>query len=271
MQADEIRVKSPLAAARCSASDLLRWTGIGTAASEHTDRIRFATRRVRAGVALVHQGAPFDNLYFVAAGTFKVFQTDTDGYEQVHAFALHGDVVGIDGAHEGCYTAGAVALEDSTVAIVPFRELARLGHDVAAIERLLLHVTGRELARRSATLQVMAAVGSEVRVARFLLQMAHRQAALGYSPRRLLLRMSRRDIASHLGIAHETVSRSLTALSEWGYIKVSYREIELLDEAGLYAFQKATRSPDAVRMPRTAARGWRSAPAAGGPAALRAQ
>jgi CRP/FNR family transcriptional regulator len=44
----------------------------------------------------------------------------------------------------------------------------------------------------------------------------------------LLLRMSRRDIASLPGVSHETVSRSFTALADWGCLRVEFREIEIL-------------------------------------------
>ena len=67
---------------------------------------------------------------------------------------------------------------------------------------------------------------------------------LGQSPRRLRLRMCRRDIASLLGVAHETVSRSFTTLAESGFLKVDNREVELLDIARLQARARITRGPD---------------------------
>jgi CRP/FNR family transcriptional regulator len=80
-----------------------------------------------------------------------------------------------------------------------------------------------------------------VRVARFLLHFAKRQNALGYSDRRIRLRMTRRDIASHLGVAHETVSRALTALQQVGGIVVTYRDIEIVDAKLLQEIQRVTR------------------------------
>jgi CRP/FNR family transcriptional regulator len=57
----------------------------------------------------------------------------------------------------------------------------------------------------------------------------------------MYLRMTRRDIASHLGVAHETVSRSFTALADWGYIRVLNRDVEVLDPDGLRAYSLITR------------------------------
>ena len=81
----------------------------------------------------------------------------------------------------------------------------------------------------------MAAVAAEVRLARFLVHMAAQMESLGRSPRRFVLRMCRRDLASHLGVAHETVSRSFSMLAYWGCIRVSVREVEIIDEQRLRA------------------------------------
>lgn len=63
----------------------------------------------------------------------------------------------------------------------------------------------------------------------------------GQSPHFLHLCMGRRDIASLLGVAHETVSRSFTALSEAGYLRVANRNIEVLDLDRLQHFARHTR------------------------------
>lgn len=226
---------------RCSASDLMRWAGLPALAGPATDGIMFSLRRVSALGTLIVEGQPLHNLYCVAAGSFKCAQTDIEGYEQVLGFALHGDMLGLDGLYGQRHASSAVALEDSSVAVMPFAELIAASHQVPALERLLLHATGAELLHRGDTQYLMSAPSSEVRVARFLLHFAHRQAALGHSERRLRLRMTRRDIASCLGVAHETVSRSLTALAHTGCIAVSHRDIEIIDADALREIQRVTR------------------------------
>lgn len=227
--------------ARCTASDVLRWFGLPGLADPTTDRIVFSMRRVRAGRPLVVEGQAFERLFLVSGGSFKCVQTDLDGYEQVLAFAIHGDLIGLDGLGLDRHGVGAVALEDATVATLPFQELLSLGRSVPALETLLLHAAGAEVARRGDTQYLMAAPSSEVRVARFLLQFAGRQMAMGHSGVRLRMCMTRRDIASYLGVAHETVSRALTALVHEGCITVSHRDIELLDVAALEELQRVTR------------------------------
>lgn len=229
------------AAARCSASNVLRWVGLSELADHRTDEMVVATRRVRAESPLIHEGQPFEHLYFVGAGSFKCVQNDVEGYEQVLGFAFHGDVLGLDGMSRTRYPTGAVALEDSMVAVIPFRELIEQSHHVPALEHLLHHAAGVELMHRGDTQYLMSAASAEVRVARFLLHFAQRQSALGLSNRRLRLRMTRRDIASCLGVAHETVSRALSALVLHGCITVLHRDIEITDAVALYELQRVTR------------------------------
>ena len=99
----------------------------------------------------------------------------------------------------------------------------------------------RALAQQGELADVMAAVAAEVRLARFMLQLSCRMEACGQSPRRFRLRMGRRDIASHLGVAHETVSRSFQALARWALLNVSNREVEILDMDGLKTLAHCTR------------------------------
>lgn len=230
-----------IAEVRCTASDVLRWFGLPELASAATERIGYPMRRVHAGSSLLIEGQPFERLHLVSGGSFKCVQTDSEGYEQVLGFAIRGDLIGLDGLGQGRHHSGAVALEDSTVVPLPMRELLATSHEVSALETLLLHAAGVEVSRRSDSQYLMAAPSSEVRVTRFLLQFAQRQAALGYSGRRLRMCMTRRDISSHLGVAHETVSRVLTALAQDGYITVSNRDIELLDPSALNELQRVTR------------------------------
>ena len=226
---------------RCTASDVLHWAGLPHLASAQTDDIAFPLRRVLAEQTLLHEGQAFENLYLVSGGSFKDVQIDIEGYEQVLGFAIHGDMLGLDGLGRDRHASGAVALEDSTVVVMPFAELRDQSHHCAALERLLHQAAGTELLRRADTQYLMSAPSSEVRVARFMLQLAQRQRAVGLSERRLRLFMTRRDIASYLGVAHETVSRALTALVHDGCIAVSHRDIEIVDEPALRELQRMTR------------------------------
>jgi CRP/FNR family transcriptional regulator len=198
-------------------------------------------RRVPAGDHLIHMGAPSNALYFVCTGTFKIFRTDEEGHEQVQAFAGRKEIVAFDALCMETYPTAASALEDSTVYVVHKSELPALSRAVPAFEHELQRAGSRALTRISALLDVMAAVLSEVRLARFLLLLSGQMAATGQSPRFFQLRMGRRDIARTLGVAHETVSRSFTALASAHFIHVNDRDVEILDMDGLKIYSRSTR------------------------------
>lgn len=200
-------------------------------------------RRVRAGQSLVHEGADADAVFFVRSGTFKVFRTDEDGYEQVLALAMRGEVLGFDALCMAFHPTAMQALEDSNVYVIPRREIAQISQVLPSFALVLQQAGSLTLTRSRDLVDIMAAVASDVRLARFLIHLSRRMQACGQSPRRLLLRMGRREIASLLGLAHETVSRCFSALAAMGLLHVNDREVEILDMDGLKAFSRSTRRP----------------------------
>ncbi|MFZ2651317.1 MAG: helix-turn-helix domain-containing protein [Burkholderiaceae bacterium] len=235
-------------AARCTVAEFLRWLGVASHAGAETAGACFAMRQVHAGQVLVQQGADFENLYFVRAGSFKCSQIGRDGHEQVLTFAWTGDGIGFDAICEGRHTVAATALENSVVVVAPYPDIANAAITQPALQRLLLHSASCEVERRGAALHALAAVGAEVRIARFLLQLSARRSALGYSGRFLRLTMTRRDIANYLGLAHESVSRSMSVLARTGCIRVQCRDVQIIDPLGLQAMQEATRRTQEPRV-----------------------
>jgi len=224
-----------------SLSDLLRLLGAARQVGAASDGFPLALRQLRADAALFHEGAGVECIYFVQSGAFKRVRTAEDGYEQVLGFALRGDLLGFDAICLGRHPTAAIALEDARVFALQVQDLAGLAASLPAFEPLLQKATSLELQRQGEVLQLMAAVAAEVRLARFLLQLSARMQLMGQSARRLYLRMCRRDIASHLGVAHETVSRSFTLLADWGCLRVDNREVEILDMGLLRQLASSTR------------------------------
>ncbi len=200
-----------------------------------------AAQRVAAGATLLHEGSCANQVFVVQAGTFKCVKTAEDGYEHVLAFAMRGDLLGYDGLAAGHFASTAVALEDSRVIVLPLVMLDALRRADAALDHALQRVISRQIAHAIELAELMAAVAAEARLARFLLHLSKRMHERGMSPRRLLLRMNRRDIAAHLGLAHETVSRSFRLLVDQGCLAVENREVEILDFVALHMHARSTR------------------------------
>lgn len=224
-----------------SLSDLLKLMGAEVDDHLQADAYPVAMRRLRAGATLFHEGGTAESIYFVNVGSFKSIRTAEDGYEQVLGFVRRGEVLGFDAVCMGQHPTAAVALEDSRVFSIRMQDIFTLAQRVPALDRVLHMSVSRQLTTRGEIADVMAAVAADVRLARFLVQLSERMKACGQSPRRLYLRMSRSDIASYLGVAHATVSRSFSALAAWGYVQVSNRDVEILDPDRLKLFSRSTR------------------------------
>jgi CRP/FNR family transcriptional regulator len=230
-------------------ADLIELLGGVADLAARSDTTRLAVLRVARGAMLVHEAAPADMLYVVRSGSFKCIKTAEDGYEHVLGFAWRSDVIGYDGLADQRYVFAAVALEDSRVIALPRMALRTLRLRHEALDLAFQGLLARQLAHAGDIAEVMAAVAADARLARFLVQLSSRMAACGQSPRRLLLRMSRRDIASYLGLAHETISRSLRVLSDAGCLRVAERDVEILDAQALRRVARSTRgaADDEVR------------------------
>ena len=214
-------------------------------------------QRVAAGTTLVHENAVAHCFHMVLAGDFKLCKVSADGYEQVLDFAGRFDVLGFDGLGTGRYAAAALALEDAAVYTLGVAEVDALRRASPAFDRQWQATISRQLARLGELAVLMAAVSADRRVARFLLQLSRRMAERGQSASRLRLRMSRRDIASHLGLAHESISRALGTLADLGLVLVRLRDIEIVDHDRLEAFARCTRGSEPAPARRA------TAPAAG--------
>jgi CRP/FNR family transcriptional regulator, anaerobic regulatory protein len=244
LQANDARALQRCAVAPASPvalTELLHLMDADAAAAPADPSFLVPVWRVRAGAVLAREGAPCEHLQLVRSGSFKCHKTLEDGYEQVLSLAGPGTVLGFEAVCSGRHPNSVVALEDSTVCALPLRELDDWRRQCTAIDHALQHALSRQLGRAGEFAEMMAAVAAEVRLARFLVWLSASMAERGQSPRRLYLRMSRRDIASLLGVAHETVSRSFTALAEWGCLQVDNRQVEILDLEALRSCSRSTR------------------------------
>ncbi len=230
---------APAALQRLFGDDIAAWMPGGVCP--------FPLMRVAPDTTLVHEGSPARLVHVIQAGHFKVVRTCEDGYEQVLDFADTGDLLGCDGFADGRYASGTVALEESWVFALPIHDVHRICAQLPAVALRWQAAMAGQIARAGDRAWVMGAVGAEKRVARFVLLALQRQSARGESAHRLRLRMCRRDLASHLGLSHESVSRSFTLLADAGLLQVDNREIELCDAAALHALACTTRGYPALR------------------------
>ena len=194
----------------------------------HPDRTLKSNRGIKAGEHVFREGDIFNALYVVRSGSVKSYLISNDGEEQVLGFYLPGDVFGLDGSEEHGRMSSGVTLETSTVCRLPIEDL-----DETSISKQLLKLTSSQLLRDHNLILMLARKDADGRVASFMIDLSRRYQARGYSPMAINLSMSRQDIGNYLGLAVETVSRTLTRFQDSGLISVRRRSVEILDMKSL--------------------------------------
>ena len=218
----------------CNLREVCLPVGLTKHELDYVDR-RLVTgrRKVRRGGYLFRTGERAESLYAVWTGSFKTSVLTADGREQVTGFQLGGELLGLDGIDSRLHALDAVALEDSVACVIRLEDLERLTQEVGSLQQQFHRVMSREIVRTQGTMLLLGSMYAEERLAAFLLNLAHRLQARGFSATALTLRMSRDEIASFLGLTLGTISRSFTKLQDEGLLFVHNRQILITDLLGL--------------------------------------
>lgn len=226
----------PAPASPC-ANCMMHWACIAGAVPatqrERLERLVQTWRKVGKGETLFRAGDPFHALYAVRSGSFKTVVSHPNGADHVTGFQLAGETLGLDGIAGDRHTCDAVALEDSTVCFMPFQSVEDLCRDIRPLQHRLHQLLAEEIVRDCSLMLQLTSLGAETRVATFLLNLSARMQERGYSPTRFMLRMTREEIGSYLGMKLETVSRALSRFQREGWLAVEGKHIELLDKEAL--------------------------------------
>jgi CRP/FNR family transcriptional regulator len=189
--------------------------------------------RLRKGDMLFRTGDKFTGLFAIRSGSMKTVTASDDGSELVSGYHLQGEIVGVEGLGNDVYACNAVALEDTEVCTLPFERIETLAHADASYQRRLYRLLSSSIVRERTVTLMVASMRAEQRLASFLLDLSNRYQARGYSPSEFVLRMTREEIGSHLGLKLETVSRLFSRFADEGLILVNGRVIRLVDRMAL--------------------------------------
>ena len=207
--------------------------GLNQEELDRIDGLVAVRRKVKRGATLFRNGETFTALYAIRTGFFKTSITTEDGRDQVTGFQMAGEIIGLDGIVNDQHTCDAVALEDAEVCEMPFERIEELSREVNALQRHVHKIMSREIVREHGVMLLLGSMRAEERLAAFLLNLVQRLHARGFSPLELVLRMTREEIGSYLGLKLETVSRTFSKFAEDGMVEVKQRHIRILDTEAL--------------------------------------
>ncbi|HMS26770.1 MAG TPA: fumarate/nitrate reduction transcriptional regulator Fnr [Burkholderiaceae bacterium] len=222
-----------VACSNCNLRELCMPIGLNNDELNRIDDLVATRRHVKRGDTLFRSGDKFSSLYAIRTGFFKTCVATEDGRDQVTGFQMAGEVIGLDGIVSDNHSCDAVALEDAEVCVMPYERIEDLSREVHGLQRHVHKIMSREIVREHGVMLLLGSMRAEERLAAFLLNLVQRLHARGFSQSELILRMSREEIGSFLGMKIETVSRTFSKFAEEGIVEVKQRHVRILNTQAL--------------------------------------
>jgi CRP/FNR family transcriptional regulator len=222
-----------VACSNCNLRELCMPLGLSESEMERVDDVVSTRRKVARGDNLFRNGDKFNALFAIRTGFFKTRISAEDGRDQVTGFQMAGEIIGLDGIVSDHHTCDAVALEDAEVCVMPFDRIEELSREITSLQRHVHKIMSREIVRENGVMLLLGSMRAEERLAAFLLNLVQRLHARGFSQSELVLRMTREEIGSYLGLKLETVSRTFSKFVDDGLVEVKQRHVRILNADGL--------------------------------------
>ena len=222
-----------VACSNCNLRELCMPLGLNSAEMQRIDEVVSQRKKISKGDRLFRSGDKFNALFAIRTGFFKTCISSEDGRDQVTGFQMAGEIMGLDGIVSDHHTCDAIALEDAEVCVMPFEHLEELSREINALQHHVHKIMSREIVREHGVMLLLGSMRAEERLAAFLLNLVQRLHARGFSQSELVLRMTREEIGSYLGLKLETVSRTFSKFAEDGLVEVKQRHVRILNPDAL--------------------------------------
>lgn len=222
-----------VACSNCNLRELCMPVDLSKEDLDRIDDLVGTRRKIKRGATLFRNGEKFTSLYAIRTGFFKTCITSEDGRDQVTGFQMAGEVVGLDGIVNDYHTCDAVALEDAEVCVMAFDRIEEFSREIHSLQRHIHKIMSREIVREHGVMLLLGSMRAEERLATFLLNLVQRLHARGFSQSELILRMTREEIGSFLGLKLETVSRTFSRFVEDHIVEVKQRHVRILNTTAL--------------------------------------
>ena len=176
------------------------------------------------GEMIYMAGDKGEKLYVIHSGKVKITRFTSSGKEQVIRVLGPGEFMGELSLFSSLpLTDNGEALSKTTVCMIDGEKLKELMKKYPTIALKAMEELSRRLENVENLIENISLQGVEKRLATSLMTMANDKGEIS-------LKMSKRDLASHLGMSQETLSRKLTVFQDMGIIKlIGHRRILLLD------------------------------------------
>lgn len=213
---------------------LSRDTGEQATLNDHLRKLHaYSTRHhYRRGETVFAEGEKTERVYKIIVGTVRLCRFTPSGRRHISDFVLAGDLLGF--VERAAHPTTAEAVEDVTLISYPRSCLDRLAAQNPEIRAHVVCHLSDNLLEAQNHLFVLGCQSAKERLASFLMRLAGRVNLVAGET--LDLPMGRQDIADHLGMTVETVSRTISMLKNAGVLSVpSPHQMMLKDLSALHA------------------------------------
>ncbi|MFT6028692.1 MAG: CRP/FNR family transcriptional regulator [Oleiphilaceae bacterium] len=215
---------------QCGLSKLCLPLGLDSQDMGHLENIIEASSPYNDNQSVFHADQNFERIYAVKSGMFKTVVIDANGNEHILGFHLPGELFGLDAIYPKKYISTAISLGTSSVCGINYTDLESLAGKLPSLQRQLFNLMSKEVHTSQALTVEHAA---DQKLAGFILTLSRRYKERGYSETRINLMMPRRDIANHLNMAAETVSRLFKRFQKEGLLDIKRTDLQIIDMEAL--------------------------------------
>jgi CRP-like cAMP-binding protein len=174
------------------------------------------TRDIKPDEHVTIEGAHRDLVVGVVSGLLRCFRVTPDGRRHITRFARAGDLIGLGALKT--YRGSTEAVAASTIVTFRVRALDGATEEHPRVREAILKAMTMEMTARDRIQFRLGRLWADERVADFLLELS--ATPDGTSRASSTIAMSRADMADHLGVTIETVSRALHRFQRRGLVRL---------------------------------------------------
>lgn len=192
----------------------------------------------KKGQTIFYQGNPPFGLYCISTGKIKVSKIGGDGKESIVRIAGPGDVLGHRSLFsKESYTATATVLEDASICFLDKNYIYSAIKANPSIAMNMIEKLSKEMGAAESKSAAMSQKNVRERLAELFLNFTKNYGIEEADGRiRLDIKLSRDEIASIVGTAHETIIRMISEFKEEGILEQEGKVIFIKDEEKLLEF-----------------------------------
>lgn len=185
-------------------------------------------KKYKKGEIIYLEGEKIEKLFIINSGQLKIYNIAESGREQIIRILFPGDFIDELSIFTNSPANNiAEAIKDTTMCMIAGEDLEKIMRRKPAIALKVIQELGKRLEKAERLIQSIGLKSVGKRIADILLDMANEKDTVH-------LAITRKDLASHIGMSQETLSRKLSFFQNLGWIvQQGQREIIIKDKKAL--------------------------------------